>query len=62
MRYPLLLILLLLALTIWYRRKAENKQESGFRRPQGTIGWSLFVVSLLMLAWFGLRLYRDIVH
>jgi len=62
MRYPLLFILLLLALTIWYKRQAVNKQESGFRRPQGTIGWSLFVGSLVMVAWTFLRLYRDIVH
>ena len=62
MRYPLLFILLLLALTIWYRRQVVNKQESGFRRPQGTIGWSLFIGCLAMLVWTFVRLYRDIIH
>jgi hypothetical protein len=62
MRYPLLLLLLLLALTSWYRRKAAIKQESGIGRPQGTIGWSLFIGCLAMLVWTFVRLYRDFIH
>ena len=53
MRYNLLplslILLLLLALTSWYKRKAASKQESRTGRPQGIIGWSLFIGCLVMV-------------